>query len=98
MKISKRKEQAVRDGIIRVCTRICASALHISAVTKTRDIVKATQGLSPEEFLAVTGISQAVWLKLVASQNQNWLDLIQANFELQIDRQTREVAQLLEAA
>ena len=95
-KISKALDNRAREGIIRVCSRISDSALHISAITNTRDIWIATSKLTPEQFKAVAGIDQALWLKLGRSQNNQWRDLVQANFELQIDAQTRRVANLLE--
>lgn len=97
-KISKALENKAREGITNVCSRISDSALHISAITGSRDVWTATAKLTPEQFKAVAGIDQALWLKLGRSQNNQWRDLVQANFELHIDHQTRKVADLMVAA
>jgi hypothetical protein len=94
-KISKALEQQGREGIIRVSSRISDSALHISSITGSRDVWEATAKLTPEQFKAVAGVDQALWLKLGRSQNNQWRDLVQANFELQIDSQARRVAAMI---
>lgn len=94
-KISKALEQQAREGIIRVSSRISDSALHISSITGSRDVWTATAKLTPEQFKAVAGVDQALWLKLGRSQNNQWRDLVQANFELQIDSQARRVASMI---
>jgi len=94
-KISKALENKAREGIIRVSSRISDSALHISSITGSRDVWTATAKLTPEQFKAVAGIDQALWLKLGRSQNNQWRDLVQANFELQIDAQARRVAEMI---
>jgi len=94
-KISKALENKAREGIIRVSSRISDSALHISSITGSRDVWTATAKLTPEQFKAVAGVDQELWLKLGRSQNNQWRDLVQANFELQIDAQARRVAQMI---
>lgn len=94
-KVSKRLEQQVRDAITEVVSRIGKSALHISAITGSKDVFEVCERLTDDEFFAVAKIPKAPWLALVKHQNDEWKSLVQCLFEVALEKQTNDAAAIL---
>lgn len=94
-KISKAVEEKVRDNIMAVVDNICDSALHISAITDTRNIWQATAKLNDAEFETVAGCPKKLWNALERTQNREWKSWVEIAFEIAIDKQAKETMNLI---
>jgi hypothetical protein len=94
-KISKAVEKKVRDNIMAVVDNICDSALHISAITDSKDIWKATAKLSDAEFETVAGVPKKLWNALERTQNTEWKCFVELAFLIAIEKQAKETMNII---
>ena len=94
------QEQRVRAVISSTSSSLCEFAMHISVTYNSNDVFKCINKMTDEEFTAFTG--QPVGLKdiyhtmMTSSGNDMAAELINMQFQFNIDKQSKELAALLE--
>lgn len=94
----KALENTVREVIGNTNQLICDSALHLAQLTGEKDWVKCCEKMDPVLFKEWAGIPHATWMKLINGQQQYWRDLVQAQFEINYNKQLRIAAEVMEQA
>ena len=101
MKTNK-EEKKVRQVISACSEALCDKALHMSITYDSKDVVECVDKMSDEEWTAWTNqpgnIRSIYHMLMTQPSNHTVRALLNAQFELNIERDTKSVANILEMA